>query len=809
MQTWTQDLRVTCRSLRKQPGYTFAAIVALALGIGGVVSVASVINTVLLTPLPYPDPDRLIYLRQSIPGVGSRLPFPPYLYEELQESARGVESLAGFDRVFFNLGEGDEPVRVPGAQISSNFFQMLGVRPTLGRGFRPEDESPAEQRVAVVSHRLWERTFGGRVDIVGLELKSDATTTYGPPRSIPETLVVIGVLPESFREPWGDVDIWTPLVLDRERGYRFPFLMMMARLSDGQAIEQASTELNASYQAIEYQDSLPAENRTLDMVALPEMGVENIRGALFLLWTASSLVLLIACANVAHLLLARSTRREGEMAMRAVMGAGRFRLVRLLLMESSFLAILGSVAGLGLAYIVLELVKNYGPTTVPRLTDARIDGSMLLFTVATASLTTLLFGWLPAFKASRPDLGRMLQGVGRNSSGGPGHSRVRSLLVIAEVALSLLLLISASLVIESFFRLQQVDSGYEPEDVLVLRLELPRSRYPERAQSDQTIRELLRRYTSVPGVVSVGAVNSLPLSNVHFSKLYRMQEAKESAEAPHRAALCFTSPRYLETMGVRLLRGRFLKEEDVTHPPRVVVVNQMLAREGWEQGDPIGERLWLEGEEGPPLEIVGVVANVRRRQMDTEAEPAMYIPRLPSPSVSFVVRTTADPLGSARALKHETAMVDKRLPVYDVATLEERLQTETSQNRFQSMLMLAFSGVALALAIVGVYGVMSYSVVSRRHEIGVRKALGAGRRDVLLMVLRQALLVSAAGVLLGLLSAFLLTGFLESMLFGISSRDARVFFAAPAVVLLVGVVASWFPARRAASVDPNHALRSS
>jgi putative ABC transport system permease protein len=608
--------------------------------------------------------------------------------------------------------------------------------------------------------------------------------------------------------PWGQVDIWTPLVLDKERGYRYPFLLLRARLSRDKSIEESLAELVASYQAIEYQDSLPAADRSLNIIAFPEIGVQNIRDVLYLLWTASGLVLLIACANVAHLLLARSARREAEMAMRVVMGAGRLRLMRLSLMESSFLAVAGSVLGLGLAFVALALVRSFGPTNVPRLTDVDLDGRMVLFALVTAALTNLVFGCVPALRASRPHLGRMLQGVGRGSSEGRRGSRVRAVLVMSEVALCLLLLISASLVIESFFRLQQVDSGYEPENVLALRLELPTSRYPERPQRDQVVRELLARYASVPGVVSVGAVNSLPLSNVHFSKLYRLREAKESDEATHRAALCFTSPRYLQTMGVRLLRGRFLEEEDMTHPARVVVINQTLARERWGRGDPIGERLWLDGEEGPPPEIVGVVADVRRRQVNREAEPAMYIPRLPSPSVSFVVRATADPMVSIRALKHETARVDGRLPVYGIATLEERIQRATSESRFQSMLMLAFSGVALTLAIVGVYGVMSYVVVSRRHEIGIRKAMGARRGDVMLMVLRQAGLMSLVGVVLGMVAAYLLTGFLDSMLFGVSSRDARVFVFAPAVILLVGIVASWLPARRAASVDPNQALRS-
>jgi putative ABC transport system permease protein len=608
--------------------------------------------------------------------------------------------------------------------------------------------------------------------------------------------------------PWGQVDIWTPLVLDKERGHHYPFLLMRARLSRDKTVEEASTELVASYQAIEYKDSLPKADRSLHMVSLPEMGVQDIRDALYLLWTASSLVLLIACANVAHLLLARSVRREAEMAMRVVMGAGRLHLLRLSLMESSFIAVLGSAMGLVLAYVVLALVRSFGPAHVPRLMDVRIDATMMVFAVVLAALTNLVFGCVPAFKASRPNLGRMLQGAGRGSSEGRGRSRLRSVLVVSEVALSLLLLISASLVMESFFRLQQVDSGYEPENVLALRLELPTSRYPERAQRDQAVRELLASYASLPGVVSVGAVNSLPLSSVHFSKLYRLQEAKESDVPTQRAALCFVSPGYLETMRIRLLRGRFLTEEDMIHPARVVVINETLARKGWSQDDPIGEHLWLDREEGPPPEIVGVVSDVRRRQVDEEAEPAMYIPRLPSPGVSFVVRTKVDPMVSVRALGHETSKVDKRLPLYGVTTLEERLQEATSENRFQSLLMLAFSGVALALAIVGVYGVMSYSVVNQSREIGIRKAMGARRDDVMLMVLKQAGLMSLVGVGLGLVAAFLLTGLLDSMLFGISARDTSIFVLAPAVVLLVGVVASWVPARRAASVDPNQTLRN-
>jgi putative ABC transport system permease protein len=808
MNGWIRDFKISFRSLWKQPSYSMVAVAALALGIGGVTALFSVVHTVLLKPLPYADPDRLYYMRQTIPGVGSSLPFPPYLFEKLRAAARGVESIEAYNRFAFNVRGKQTPERLSAAQVSKDFFHLFGIRPILGRAFTREEESFGDNRVAVISYGFWQRQFGGSADALGRELDMDATYSYGPERRVPDRYTVVGVLPADFRPPYGDIDVWIPLAPSGEgRDWTYPSLFLYARLSPHLPAEQALSALNASYQSLSYEDDLPKEDRSLNLVSLPELQVQNIRPALLMLWAASGLVLLIACANVANLLLARAARRENELALRVVVGAGRRHLVRYVLAEVFLLAVLGTLVGLALAFSGIRLLQAYGPDTIPLLDEIGINPAVFLFTWAIAVSTSLLFGLIPALRVSCPRLDCVLRDAGRGSSAGRSRLRLRSILVAGETALALLLLISSSLTLESLFRLQLVDPGYRPENTLTMRVQLPASRYPERSQRGAVIRSLINRYRSVPGVVSVGVTNSLPLSNLHVVMVYSVvgREDKER----RRASMRFVSEDYLEAMGVPLLSGRFFEEQDLEGPPRVVLINQKLATEHWPNGNPIGEYIVDDTRSDPrPLEIVGVVGNVHQRGLANEVPPALYIPLLPSSSASFVVRSFSDPLSSVSVLRQETAAVDARLPVFDVTTLEETLEHSLSGGRFQSMLMTVFAGVALALAVIGVFGVMSYSVSSRRHEIGIRMALGASRAAVVGMVFRQAGTLALMGTAVGLLAAYFLTRFLSSMLFGISARDPSIFASAALVLIVVALVASWMPARHAASVEPQSALRS-
>ena len=807
MRDWIGDLQISLRNLRKQKAYTVAAVVALALGIGGVATVFSVINTVLLSPSPFPEPERLYLVRQSIPKAGSQLTIAPCLYEQLRESGRGIEGLAAFDRIFFHLSSEGEPERLPGAQISVNFFGVLGIEPVLGRGFTSEEDTPGANRSVVLSHGLWQSRFGGDENVLGRVLEVDVVQSFGPDREIPERLTVVGVLPADFRFPFGPLDLWVPLAPSREGpAWRFALLFLLGRLSPDVPIDRALADFNASFQSLNFDDSLPEENRTLNLTALTELGVQDVRSDLFLLWAASALVLLIACANVAHLLMARAAAREGELALRVVIGAGRWKLVRLLLTESLCLAALGAAVGLVLSKAALSLLRAYGPGNVPRLTEVELEPRVLAFTCLLAVLTTLIFGVIPAWKGSRVELCQVLKDVGRVPGQGRSRLSLRGLLVAFETALSLVLLISATLVVTSLYRLQDVEPGYQPDNVLTFRAQLPSKRYPERSQRNAVMRELLVRYASVPGVVSSGLINHLPLGNVHVAMSYRVVGQGEP-DAFHRASARFVSENYFETMEIPLLRGRSFEEKDVADRSKVVVVNQKLAAERWPNGDPLGERLVLRGEDGSGLEVIGVVGDVHQRGLVQEIEPALYVPILPSPSASFVVRTASEPSSMFDLLKRETAEVAPHLSLFSVSTLRDSLDGSLAPERFQTTLMMIFAGIAVALAVVGVYSVMAYSVAYRRHEIGVRMAMGARGADVVKMILRQASVPTLLGTGLGLLSAFQLTEFLESMLFGVSPREPAVFVAAALVLVLVAFIAAWAPARRAARVDPQVILR--
>ncbi|HSR68118.1 MAG TPA: ADOP family duplicated permease [Acidobacteriota bacterium] len=813
-----KDWRLAWRGLWRQRSYTLAAVLALALGIGGVTAVFSVVDGVLLRPLPYDQPERILFIRQNMPPLGSGLLFSPTVFRQMEQAGGEVADLALVDRLAFTVIGGEQPERVTGAQVSPGFYDIFKARPVRGRLPRagaPQAQSAAqgasqeaqpELGVCVIGYEFWQSRFGGRDDVLGSVLTVDLSVPFGPRRPIPERLQVVGVLGPEFRPPLGGrLDILTPFRAGEGGAARFPYLFTFARLREGTALETARARLEAIYAGIAHDDDENIEQRSLNAMALSELGTRRLRPALMMLWAASALVLLIACANVAHLQLARSSSRRGEIALRGALGAGRLRLVGVLLCESLLLALLGGTAGVALAAGALQALRAYGPGSLPRLESVSLDWQVLSFALLISLLTCLLFGLLPAWKTSGVHPRQLLQEEGRGGGGGRTLS-LRSILTGAEMALAFVLLVTACMVLQSLGRLQAVDPGFRSESVLTVQMQLPLGRYPEAEERRAIVKRLLRRYQALPGVELAGATFTLPFSNVQNAALFQiLGRSEERLRSGHYDV----SKDYLPALDVPLLRGRGLEESDYPtgqESPRVVVINQAMAEQHWPGGDPLGARLRFQGDEDP-VEIVGVVGNVRRRGLDREAEPILYRPLLPSANVAFVVRSRLEAEGLAQQLRQVTAEVDSALPLFGVRTLTEIVDDSLSRERFNTLLMGCFATVALLLAVIGIYGVVSYTVAGRRREIAVRMALGARPADVLRLVVVQGGLPLLLGTLAGAAGAFSLGSALSSRLLGLGEAEPSLYLLAALILNAAALLAIFLPARRAASINPQTALR--
>ena len=812
MSILTQDLGYAVRQLRNSPGFAAAAVVTLALGIGANTAVFSVVNAVLLNPLPYRQPDRLVSVRslntRGAPVPGS-LSYPDFF--DLRAQNRTFEHLITSRGTNLVLNGAGEPQQLDGEIVTWDLFPALGIQPELGRGFLQSEEAAGTHSV-VLSHTLWQRQFGADRGILGRSI----TLNRKP-------YTVVGVAPSGFVFPVDEphVQLWTTIADDKEtqpgdqpitaqRGAHL--LVATGRLKPGVSIGQARADLDVIAQALakQYPDTNANHRQTVVRPALEEL-TGSSREPLIILLGAVGLVLLIACANIANLLLARTVAREREMSVRAALGASRGRVLRQLLTESVLLAVLGAAAGTLIAGYALSVMLPIGGESIPRLAQAGLDGRVFGFSILLALVTSILFGIAPALKASRTELTASLNERSRGSS--QRHERIRSALVIAQVALGLILISGAGLLMASFLHLEKGDLGLKPDHLLTYWFNLPDAQYNP-TQQVVFYDQLLDRMRALPGVQSAAGVWPLPLGGDNATVSFNIEERPEGPSNRPSARMAFATPGYFSTAGIPLLKGRLFTEHDDAKAPRVLIVNQAFAQKYFPGENAIGKRI-TPGATGPGEdkesvhEIVGVVGSAKLFALDIEPQPIYYFPykQLVWQPPVMMLRTSVPPRSLESAIRQEVSALDPLVPVFQVRTMDDLLSTQITGPRFHTLLLGCFAGIALLLTMVGLYGVMAYSVTRRTREIGVRIAMGASRGAVLSMVLQQALWLVAAGMILGLAGALAGDRLLKGMLYGVSSLDPRVLGAAALIVALTGLLAAFVPARRAAAVAPSTALR--
>jgi putative ABC transport system permease protein len=805
-----KNLVYSVRMLLKRPSLTIVAIVAIGLGIGANTAIFSVVNTVLLRPLPYDQPEQLLVLSteqrtQALDGRGS-FSVPDLL--DLKQRTSTLEYVATYQGSGTVATEGGEPERLLGAMVSADYFPLLRAKPILGRVFTAEEDKPGANSVILLSHGLWQRRFGGDPNIIGREIDLGGKTT------------VVGVMPAGFQFPISDEkqDYWEPLFsaafmtkeIREERANRF--LQVIARMKPGVTVEQAKADLDLLSRQIEQQSPQSNTNLTFNAVSMHEDITRDYRTALLVMLGAVGLVLFIACANVANLLLARAAARQKEVAIRMALGASRKRIAGQLLTESILLSFAGAVAGLLLASWGMDLLVAYGPANVPRLHDVSVDRYVLAFTLSVATLTGVLFGLAPALHASRPDPGNMLKESGRGASQS-GRNRMRSALIVSEVALSLMLLVGAGLLIRSFVSLLHTDAGFDPKGVLALDVPLSRAKYTTPEQRSAAFQQLIQRMKALPGVSDASVVSNVPLTDFDVEISFQVDgrtpyKPGEEATADYTVA----GGDYFRTLDIALLRGRVFTDQETVNSPAVMVVSNAFVKRYFPNEDPLGKRIIFDGDDKKTArEIVGIVADVRRNGLDVDVQPEMYVSYLQKPErrMNVVMRTdNADAAQLTQAARAEVKAFDPNQIIWRAQTLQQLLGNSVAPRRFNMMLLGIFAAVALVLAAVGLYGVMSYSVSWRTHEIGIRMALGANRIKVLRLVVRQGMTMAAIGLALGLIGAFLMSRVLAGLLHGISPRDPLTFIGVSVVLLVVALLACLIPARRATRVNPIVALRT-
>lgn len=797
-----QDLRFGARMLAKNPGFTLVAVITLALGIGANAAIFSVVNSVLLRPLPFDEPESIVWLWDTQPQLPTAPASLPDFLDWKQQS-QSFEHMAAFlsGSMFFDTGDGALDTSV--GFVTPEMFALFRVAPILGRTFTEEETLPGRSRVAVLSHAIWQSRFGSDPNVIEKTIQlSGAVHT------------VIGVMPAGFSFP-NQADIWRPLPIDPKQLDRGPhYLRVVGRLKGEVTFAQAQAEMSAlaARLAEQYQEKIAGHGVKLEPIN--DVIVGDIRPTLLILQGAVAFVLLIACANVANLLLARVGARQKEIALRSALGASRLRIVRQLLTESVMLSSGGGAVGLVVATWGVKWLVSLGPDTLPRVREIGVDPRAVFFTLLISVATGVLFGLAPALHMSKSDLTVALKEGGR-SSAGPLGNRLRSVLVISEVALSLVLLVGAGLLVRSFAKLNQVDAGFNPSRVLTLGVTLFRNKYPADEQVASFYSQILERVASAPGVVSAGAISELPLSGSNTNDYFTIEgrPAVPKEERPLTEYRVVT-PRYFESMGIPLLAGRDFVETDTKQSPNVIVINEAFVRQHFAEENPLGRRINLQGQERDPPLIVGVVGNVRDLGLDEQPTPEAYVPFLQDPlsntyqrSLTIVVRTKSDPQAMAEPLRAELISMDGSLPVYALKPMTDYMRDSLSRRQFNMILLSIFGGVALLLAAVGIYGVISYSVTQRTHEIGIRMALGARARDVQKMVVRQGMMLALGGVAIGLLASLALMRLMEALLFGVSVNDGPTFSVIALLLTFVALAACCIPARRATRVDPLAALR--
>ena len=811
MEMFWQDIRYGVRMLLKAPSISIVATIALALGIGANTAIFSVVNAVLLRPLPFASSEQLMNVWETDSVRGSTRGSASYPnFVDWREQNHVFEHISTYHNSDFIMTGRGESTRLQGAVVNADLFPLLGVTPVIGRGFLPAEDNPGEGgRVVVLSQGLFQKRFNSDPNIVNQSMVLDG-----------KSYTIVGVMPGAFQFPVQNdpVELWTTVALDREgkepiteeRGAHY--MEVIARLKPGVSKEQAQAEMTAIGTRLEQQYPDKNLHRNIRVQPTLEALVGDVRPALLILLGAVGFVLLIACANVANLLLARAMSRHKEMAIRSALGASRMRVVRQLLTESVLLSLAGGLLGLVLAVWWSDLLVALGKENIPRALQVGLDWRVLGFTLLVSLLTGVVFGLVPALHSSKTELTESLKEGGRSGAEGARRNRIRGVLVVGELAIAVVLLVGAGLLIQSLWRLRQVSPGFESQNLLTFVVGIPEVKYPTDKQA-QFYRDLIGRIQSLPGVRSVSSVIPLPLSGDAFSISFET-EGRPVAKGDRPSADFFAvQGDYFKTLGVSMLQGRDFTERDNKQGPPVIIVNQAFARKFFPNEDPVGKRIRpgisTDTDDPAMREIIGVVSDVRNRNLSSELRPGYFLPaaQMPFNQMTLIVRTTNDPHSVITAVQNEVHAMDNELPIFNVKTMDDYISATVAGPRFNATLLVIFAGVALILTIVGLYGVMSYSVAQRTNEIGIRMALGAQTSDVLRLIVSQGFKLVLIGLGIGLVGAFGLMRVIASLLFGVTTKDPLTFAAVAVLLALVALLACYIPARRATRLDPLNALR--
>lgn len=799
MDTLFRDIRYGFRGLLKRPAFTAVALIALALGIGANTAIFSLVNAVIIRPLPYSDPDRLVWAWGNFSG-GNRASVSPLDYLDFRNQNKTFEHLAATMSITapVNLTGGGEPERINASVVTGNYFQTFGVAPELGRGFSLDNEKAGNDQVTVLSYALWQKRFGGNPGIVNQRIVLDG-----------KSFEVIGVMSRDVVFPQ-TADLWVPMNWDMDPGMKVRkahFIRPIGRLKPGVTLAQAQADTDAIAKQLEqiYPESNTSWNLRLE--PLRERLIGSSRATLFMLFGAVGFVLLIACANVANLLLVRTTARQKEIALRTTLGASRWRIVRQLITESLLLALVGGTIGALLAAWGIDLLVTLSDGTIPPTSVVKIDSTVLAFTFATSLLTGLLFGVLPALRTVKLNLSDSLKEGSRSGGESALKNRTRSLLVVFESAVAVVVLIAAGLLVRSLIALQNTNPGFDPNNVLTLRVDLPRAKYNTPEKAAGFFQDLEHRLSGLPGVETVGLVTELPLTGQANDAPFTVEgRPRVAPDQEFGADFRRVNQNYFQALRIPLLRGRNFTEQDVRQSAKVIVVSEELVNAVFPNEEALGKRL-LTVIDDDPFEIIGIVGGIRHRAVQFQPYSTIYIPSLEPGRFNIAIRTEGDPLSLGPAVRKEVQAIDSQQPISAFRPMTDLISTSTSTPRYRTTLLGLFAVLAMILAATGIYGVMSYSVAQRTHEIGVRMALGARRGDVLRLVVRQGMLVVGVGLAIGLVAAFLVTKVMNSLLFGVTSKDPITFVVVAGTLMLVALVACYIPARRATKVDPLTALR--
>ena len=817
------DLRHAVRVLRQNAGFTLVAVAALALGIGANTAIFSVVNAVLLAPLPYPDSDRIMRIERSYNGQtgGGSVSIPKFMAWKKANQTFEAMALYDFSGPGLNLGGGDHPQQVKGIHVSQEYFKVFGVAPAIGRAFLPQEDQPAGAKAAVLSDGLWKNRFGSDPSIVGKPI-----LLGGDPYT------VVGILPASFHSD-PPADVFIPMQADPNSTNQGHYLLAAGRLKPGVTLETAQANMKVAGER--FRAANPKwmdKSESVGVIPLRDAVAGDVRLPLLILVGAVGFVLLIACANVANLLLARAAGRQREIAIRTAIGANRWHLIRQLLTESLLLAGLGGVLGFVIGAWSVPLLLALSPGNLPRVNDpthlasavSTFDWPVLAFTLAVALVTGVLFGLFPALQISKLDVNANLKEASGRSGTGLRHNRARGVLVAAEMALAVILLAGAALMIRTFVGLRSAQPGFDPRNVLTMQTSLTGGRYDATAKAEAFVRQVTQRIETLPGVQGAACTVMLPVEggiDLPFSIAGQPPPKGDLYNGDQQWR--FVGPHYFTALRVPILRGRSFDERDTSKSERVVIINQAFAKKYWPKGDPVGQRMTIGKGLGPQFEepareIVGIAGNIRETGLQGVDEPAMYVPEsqitdgltqlansvLP---LSWVIHTSGDPAALSSAVQAEFRAVDSLVPVSKIRTMEQVLSESTARQSFNMLLLAIFAGLALLLAAIGIYGLMSYTVEQRTQEIGIRMALGAGRGDMLKLIVRQGMILAGVGVVIGLAAAFGLTRVLASLLFGVKTTDPVTYVAVGGILLAVALLATYIPARRATQIDPLIALR--